>query len=115
GQSVTLTATVSPSSAGGAVTFKDGSTTLGTGSLASGQATFTTSSLAAGSHSLTAVYGGDTNDQTSTSSALTQAVRNTTTTTLSVTPTGNPTFGSAITITATLSPGSATGEVEFFD
>src|SRR5207302_5303714 len=33
GQSVALTATVSPSSATGTVTFKDGSTSLGTGTL----------------------------------------------------------------------------------
>src|SRR6266478_9901169 len=41
------------------VTFLDGSTSLGTGTLASGQATFTTSSLSIGSHSITGQYGGD--------------------------------------------------------
>src|SRR5207248_2699619 len=48
GQSVTFTATVSVTSPGagtpsGTVTFKEGSTTLGTGTLSSGQATFSTS------------------------------------------------------------------------
>ena len=43
------------------VTFKDGGTTIGTGTLSSGQATLTTSALTPGSHSITAVYGGDTN------------------------------------------------------
>ncbi len=46
-------------------------TTLGTGTLnGSGVATFSTSALAVSSHSITAVYGGDTNFTTSTSSAV---------------------------------------------
>src|SRR5205085_11154572 len=50
GQSVTFTATVSVISPGagtpsGTVTFKEGSTNIGTGTLSSGQATFSTSSL----------------------------------------------------------------------
>ena len=81
GQSITLTATVTaniPGSGtpGGTVTFKDGSTTLGTVTLnASGVANYTTSSFATGSHSITAVYGGNTNFTTSTSAALAQAVQ----------------------------------------
>ena len=74
GQSVTFTATVSPSAASGTVTFKDGATTLGTGTLSGGVATFTTSALALGSHSLTAAYAGDASYSASTSAALTQAV-----------------------------------------
>ncbi|NTU74214.1 hypothetical protein HGB07_08825, partial [Candidatus Roizmanbacteria bacterium] len=76
GQSVTLTAKVSTSSGTptGTVTFKDGTTTLGTGSLSSGQAKFTTTSLSAGTHSITAVYGGSTGYLTSTSSTLKQVV-----------------------------------------
>ena len=45
------------------------STTLGTGTLSGGVATFSTSSLAIGSHTITAVYGGDTNFNGSTSVA----------------------------------------------
>jgi hypothetical protein len=57
------------------VTFKDGATTLGTGTLnGSGQATFSTSLLTAGSHSITAVYGGDSDFNGSTSAALIQSV-----------------------------------------
>jgi hypothetical protein len=79
GDEVTFTALVTPSSAGitptGTVTFMDGATTLGTGTLnASRQASFTTSSLSVGSHSITAVYGGDSNFTGSTSLALTQTV-----------------------------------------
>ena len=70
GQSVTFTATVSSASGtpSGTVTFKDGATTLGTGTLAGGVATLPTSSLAIGGHTITAVYGGDTNFTGSTSS-----------------------------------------------
>jgi hypothetical protein len=81
GQSVTFTATVTANSPGsglatGTVTFMDGSVTLGTGTLnSSGQATFTTSSLAVGNHSITAVYTGDNNFVTSTSTVLTQKVK----------------------------------------
>ena len=74
GQSVTFTATVTGSGATGSVTFKDGTTTLGTGPLSSGTATFLTSSLTIGSHPITAVYGGDTTFAGSTSPPLTQTV-----------------------------------------
>ena len=75
GASVTLTATVTPTAATGAVTFKDGATTLGTGALTNGVATFSTAALSAGTHALTVVYAGDALYGASTSSALTVNVR----------------------------------------
>ena len=70
------------------MTFKDAATILGTGTLSGGVATLTVPStspviaaLAVGTHSITASYGGDTNDLTSTSSALTETVNQTQTTT----------------------------------
>jgi hypothetical protein len=74
GQSVTFTATVAGASPSGTVTFKDGAATLGTGTLSGGIATFTTAALSPGSHSITAVYGGDTNNAASTSSPSTVTV-----------------------------------------
>ena len=74
GASVTFTAAVTPSAASGTVTFKDGATTLGTGSVSGGVATFSTSLLSAGTHSITAIYDGDTSYYPSTSSPLTQTV-----------------------------------------
>ena len=65
GQTVTFTATVTPSTATGTVTFKDGSTPLGTVSLSSGTATLPISAMAVGSHTISAVYNGDANFLTS--------------------------------------------------
>lgn len=77
GQGVVFTATVSPSAATGNVQFFDGSTLLATVALGGGQATLTTSTLAAGSHSITAVYGGDSAYSGGTSNVVTQTVNNT--------------------------------------
>jgi hypothetical protein len=77
GQPVTFTATISPQYGGiptGNATFKDGHTKLGTGKLTVGQATFTTSALSHGTHSIIAVYAGDTNFTGSTSPVLMQMV-----------------------------------------
>lgn len=72
GATVTFTATVAPVAPGagtptGTVTFYDGATEIGTGSLSGGVATLSTSTLPSGSDSITAVYGGDTNFLGSTS------------------------------------------------
>jgi RHS repeat-associated protein len=114
-QSVTLTAAVTPSTATGAVTFKDGAVTLGTGSLSAGTATYSTSTLAIGSHSLTATYGGDTNDAASTSPALTQVVNPLATTTTLSSSASYVAPGANFTLTATVSPSTATGTVTFKD
>ena len=83
GQSVTLTATVTATAPGsgtptGTVNFKDGASTItgcGTQTLnGSGQATCATSFASAGSHTITAVYSGDTNYNTSTSANFSQSV-----------------------------------------
>ena len=118
---VTFTATVSAASGTptGTVTFKDGATTLGTGTLAGGVATFATSTLAIGGHTITAVYGGDTNFTGSTSPGLTQTVnQGVATTTTAVNGAPNPSvFGQSVTFTATVSAasGTPTGTVTFKD
>jgi hypothetical protein len=61
GKTVTLTASVSPATAPGLVSFMDGGVLVGTGKLnASGIAQATTLALSAGTHSIVAVYGGNT-------------------------------------------------------
>lgn len=112
-QNVTLTATVSPSTATETVTFYHGTTSLGTGTLASGVATLVLSTLSLGSHSLTATYGGDANDTASTSKALIQVVQDTTAAILTSSP--NPSVsGQKVTLTATVTPSSASGTVTFY-
>ncbi len=125
GQSVTLTAKVSAASPGsgtptGSVTFYDGTTALDTATLTSGKATFKTNALAVGSQSITAVYSGDGNFTTSTSSALTQTVNQDGTTTKLKSSDSSSVYGESVTFTATVkaaSPGSGTptGPVSFLD
>ncbi len=115
GVSVTLTSTVTPSTATGTVTFSDGATVLGTGSLSGGIATFSTAALAGGPHSITAVYGGNANFAASTSAPITQTVNPAATTTV-VTSNSNPSaFGAPVIFTATVSAPTATGTVTFSD
>ena len=133
-QQVTLSVTISSQSnsatgATGTVTFKDGSTSIGTANVtqvaatsttfAGGTASLTTTFAATGSHSLTAVYGGDTNYATSTSSAVSLAVGQTTTTTLAASPTSLPAGGGSVTLTATVvgtgTGASPTGTVQFMN
>jgi HpiC1 cyclase/Bacterial Ig-like domain (group 3)/FG-GAP-like repeat/Viral BACON domain/Right handed beta helix region/CARDB len=58
GQAVTLTATVSPASATGTVTFYDSETILGVATLTNGQASLTTSLLPSGQRALQAYFPG---------------------------------------------------------
>jgi hypothetical protein len=74
GQSVTLTATVTGVGPSGTVTFTDGMTTLGSASLSGATAAFTATGLAVGSHSITATYGGDANNASSTSGVVVETV-----------------------------------------
>lgn len=86
GESVTFTASVTPSAATGTVTFFDGTTSLGTAQLSGGMATLPTTALAAGSHSISASYSGDATYSGSTSTAITQTVNATGSFTLSASP-----------------------------
>ena len=114
GQPVLLTATVTPAIATGTVTFYDGTTPLATEPVSGGVATLTTTSLASGTHSLSAVYSGDANFITSTSNTVTETIGGIVTPTLTVAP-PNPVLGQAVTLSVSLSPGSATGAVTFYD
>ncbi len=114
GQSTLLTAAVTPSTATGTVTFKDGTSSLGTGTISGGTATLNVSNFTAGTHALTAVYGGDGNLLGSTGSLSYFVGKAATTTQLTSSP--QPTkFGQATTLTATVSPNTATGTITFYD
>ncbi len=102
---VTFTATVSPATATGTVTFKEGTTTLGTGTLSAGRTTFSISTLTQGTHTITAVYGGNTTYAGSTSVNLTQTVKKASATTLisSKNPSGS---GQSVTFNARVTTGA---------
>ena len=122
GQSLTLTATLTGDGSfwpTGTITFLNGSTQLGTGTLnASGVATLSTTSLAPGTYSLTVQYGGDSNFLSSTSAGVSVTVNSqATTTSLTASPNPLPT-GQTLTLTATVQgTGSTTpgGTVSFMN
>jgi surface antigen len=101
GALLTFTATVTPSGSSslptGSVTFNDGSTPIGNGTLnGAGLTTLPISSLAVGSHQITAVYSGDNKFSSSTSTVLTQVVNvSIQNYTLSVSVSGNGTVTSS--------------------
>ncbi|AXC09436.1 Multicopper oxidase [Acidisarcina polymorpha] len=114
GTTVTLTATVAPSAGNGTptgtVTFQNGATTLGTGTLNSaGVATLTTTALPIGGNSITAVYSGDSSFAASTATAVAITITAAaTTTTLTASPTSVQ-FGANVTLTATVTAPAGTG------
>ena len=124
---VTFTATVTANGGppSGTASFYDGSTLLEQVNLASGSASYTTSSLAVGTHSITAVYSGDTNFLSETSSAVNTDVQDfsiassgsgTVTTAaggqatfpLTITPVGGATMPAPIALTVSGLPAGAT-------
>lgn len=115
GQQVTLTATISPSTATGTVTFNNGTAPLGTATISGGVASFASSSFAAGTYPITAVYSGDTLYSGNRSNTITETV-NKITTEATLSSSQNPSLiGQSITFTTTISPSIATGTVTFND
>ena len=102
GASVTFTDSL-PTGSTGTVTFASGSTTLGTYPVTGINATVTTTLLPVGSDAITATYNGDANNYASTAS-LTQTV-NKATPTVTVTTSGQSTYGATVTITASVTFG----------
>ncbi|NYF91012.1 Ig-like domain repeat protein [Tunturiibacter empetritectus] len=119
GAPVTFTATVAGSSGAlsGTVQFMDGSTVIGSPSLAAnGTAVLSISTLIVGQHIITAVYLGDTNDAGSTSAGLTHIVSPVTGVALASSQ--NPvSAGANVTFTAAVggSEPAPTGVVTFHD
>ncbi len=106
GQAVTLTATVTPTGPyqpTGSVTFKNGSSTLGSRTLnAGGVETLTIAKIPPGVDTLTATYNGDALNAKSVSAAITQTVSQASLS-MVLTSTPNPsTFGKSVKFTATL-------------
>jgi hypothetical protein len=127
GQAITFTATivaVAPAIGAptGTVTFLDGGTPIGTGSVSGGTASFTSSSLAVGNHTVTASYAGDSSFNGSTGSlAGNPQVVKKGNVLASLTASQNPAgLGQSVTLTANISAiapatGTPTGTVTFLD
>jgi hypothetical protein len=119
GDALGLNATVTPDTAVGAVTFLDGSTPIGSPvPVVSGAASLSPTNLPAGTHSITAQFvptnpanfGASQSDPSSV-----EIDPATTTLSLAALPGGPQPAGSPVTLTASLTPMAATGQVEFFD
>ena len=105
GQAVAFTATVTAQYSGaitGSVSFMDGSKTLGNATVTKGKATFSYAFTAGGVQSVTAVYGGDANNQASSSTIWSQTVTNATTTTTVTSSAPTSAIGQAVTFSATV-------------
>ena len=104
----------------GTVTFLDGGVSIGTGALSGGTATLTTASRSPSTHTITAIYSGDSNFQGCSTPALSQTVNQAASST-TVTSTANPAvFDQLLTFTATVAAsapatGMPTGTVTFLD
>jgi hypothetical protein len=119
GQSVTLTATLNPYSVTGppstttdgeSVKFYSGSTLIASAPLSGGTAQLITTSLPVGSDALEAIYPGDTNYETSTSSVVNVTVAG-----ILLSSSPNPsTYGQTVTLAATTAA-NASGNVTFMD
>ncbi|GIF96731.1 Ig-like domain-containing protein [Catellatospora citrea] len=120
GTTVTLTAAVTPVAATGSVQFFDGATPLGGPvAVSGGAASLNTAALTVGTHSLTATFTGTGSYTASTSSAqslqVDAPVATPTTTGLAVTPSGSVTQYTPVSLSATVSPVTAVGMVQFLD
>ena len=121
-QPVTFTVTVAPTTGtgtpAGTVTFYDGSTVLGTGTLnGSGKTTYTTSTLPIGSNSITAIYSANSPYAGSTSNTVVETVNVASDTVAVVSSQPTSSYGQSVTFTATITPqyGTCGGGVTFND
>lgn len=122
GAPVSFTATVAPVAPGagtpsGSVTFKEGTTVLGTGTLTGGVATFTTSTLPIGTHEIIANYPASTNFGASASATLTESIAALATTATLVSAPNPSKVKATVLLTATLTGdgGIPGGDVTFRD
>ncbi|MDI9849627.1 Ig-like domain repeat protein, partial [Rhodoblastus sp. 17X3] len=116
GQAVPIRANITPATATGAVTFFDNGAPIGAGAVSGGAASITAAALAVGAHSITASYSGDSNNTAATAAAATVMVGKATPAIALATSSATPLFGTAVTLTATVSGGqSPTGSVVFKD
>jgi hypothetical protein len=119
---VTLTAVVTSKLGappdGETISFTQGTTVLGAGTLSGGTATLSISTHGVGTKSVTAAYGGDSKFGYSTSNTVKQVVNKATTTTALASSQNPSNVGQPVTFTASVTPefgGTPTGKVTFYD
>ena len=113
---VTLTANVSPAAATGAVTFFSNGASVGSAAVNNGTATTTIQFPAGGNYQLTAVYSGDFNNASSTSSAVSVNVNGPLVTSITLFSSTTATAANdPVTLTASVYPNNATGTVTFYN
>ena len=114
GAQVTITEVV-PAGVSGPVTFYNGGTSIGTGTITGGTATLTLPSLPLGSNTITASTPGDANNYPATSPVTTvTVVKNSPTLPAPVLNPSSPVAGAQVTITETV-PSGVPGPVTFYD
>jgi hypothetical protein len=116
GEGVTYTATLNTTAATGTVTFQDGGTTIpgcNAQTVNNGNATCTVADPTAGGHWIKAIYNGDNNYTSSSSSGFTQTVNKKASATALSSSLDPSTVGQSVTYTATVSSATATGTAEF--
>ncbi len=115
-RTVTLTAAVTGNGPTGTVTFKDGTTSLGTATLSGGKASIALTFPTVGTRSIRAVYGGDARNGSSTSTAISLVVNTivASSTTLQAMP--NPAYvNKGAALTARVAGASPKGTVTFLN
>jgi pseudomonalisin len=117
GQGVTFTATVTGTSPTGTVQFMDGASNLSSPvNVSAGVANLSTNLLvAAGTHSITAVYSGDSNNAPSISATIVQTVTKASSSSGLTSSASSISLGQSVTFTATVTGASPTGTVQFMD
>jgi hypothetical protein len=121
GQTLTLTATVTPSTVTGTVTFTAIAnltgkyTSLGTLPVTAGSAVLSINNLPNGTYTVNATYSGDSIALASSSSLIPITIDGFATTTQFTTSGTAATIGQVLTLTGTVSPGTVGGTVAFFD
>lgn len=113
---LTLTATLGNSySPTGTVTFYDGGTPIGTATVSGTTASLTLSNLSVGSHSITASYDGDSNNNPATGGTTVPVTRATPSIAVNASSTAASNGMSVAVVAAVTGAGSPTGTVTFYE